>query len=64
MVEAVRGRTRPKAIDLFCGAGGMSLGFEQAGFDIVFAVDSDGHHVAAHRRNFPSHPTAIHDEIL
>ncbi len=35
----------------------MSLGFEQAGFDIVFAVDADGHHVAVHRRNFPLHPT-------
>ncbi|MBY0523925.1 MAG: DNA cytosine methyltransferase [Gemmataceae bacterium] len=35
----------------------MSLGFEQAGFDIVFAVDSDGHHVAVHRRNFPQYPT-------
>lgn len=46
-------RRRPLAIDLFCGAGGMSLGFEQAGFDIVLAVDSDGHHVATHARNFP-----------
>ena len=57
MAEAANGRTRPKAIDLFCGAGGMSLGFEQAGFDILFALDCDGHHVAVHRRNFPSHPT-------
>jgi len=44
---------RPKAVDLFCGAGGMSLGFEQAGFDVVLGVDYDGHHVAAHQRNFP-----------
>ena len=28
-------RSRPTAVDLFCGAGGMSLGFEQAGFEIV-----------------------------
>ena len=49
-------RPRPKAIDLFCGAGGMSLGFEQAGFDIVLGVDADGHHVAVHKRNFPNHP--------
>jgi DNA (cytosine-5)-methyltransferase 1 len=50
-----RGATsqRPAAIDLFCGAGGMSLGFEQAGFDVVLGVDVDGHHVAAHARNFP-----------
>lgn len=44
---------RPVAVDLFCGAGGMSLGFEQAGFDIAVAVDSDAHHVATHERNFP-----------
>ena len=44
---------RPIAVDFFCGAGGMSLGFEQAGFDVVLGVDIDGHHVAAHERNFP-----------
>ena len=38
---------RPKGIDLFSGAGGMSLGFEQAGFDIVAAVDIDPVHCAA-----------------
>ena len=40
-------------MDLFSGAGGMSLGFEQAGFDIVLAVDRDPYHVAVHKRNFP-----------
>lgn len=44
---------RPIAVDLFCGAGGMSLGFEQAGFDVVAAVDSDRTHAAVHRFNFP-----------
>jgi len=44
---------RPIAIDLFCGAGGMSLGIEMAGFDIALAVDYDGYHVATHERNFP-----------
>lgn len=28
-----------KIIDLFCGIGGLSLGFEQAGFEVVSAVD-------------------------
>ncbi len=49
--------SRPVAIDLFCGAGGMSLGFEQAGFDIKLSVDFDGYHVATHARNFPYAPS-------
>ncbi len=28
-----------KIIDLFCGIGGLSLGFEQSGFDVLYAVD-------------------------
>lgn len=44
---------RPIAIDLFAGAGGMSLGFEQAGFDVVAAVEKDPIHAAVHAFNFP-----------
>ena len=44
---------RPIGIDLFAGAGGMSLGFEQAGFDVVGAVEIDPIHAAIHEFNFP-----------
>lgn len=44
---------RPLAIDLFSGAGGMSLGFEQAGFDVTAAVEIDPIHAAVHKFNFP-----------
>ncbi|MBS0469749.1 MAG: DNA cytosine methyltransferase [Proteobacteria bacterium] len=44
---------RPMGVDLFAGAGGMSLGFEQAGFDIVAAVEVDPVHCAVHKFNFP-----------
>lgn len=45
--------TRPVAVDLFAGAGGMSLGFEQAGFDVVAAIEIDPIHGCAHEFNFP-----------
>jgi DNA (cytosine-5)-methyltransferase 1 len=32
---------RPIAVDLFAGAGGMSLGFEQAGFEVAAALEID-----------------------
>lgn len=44
---------RPIGIDLFAGAGGMSLGFEQAGFDVAAAVEIDPIHCAVHKFNFP-----------
>jgi DNA (cytosine-5)-methyltransferase 1 len=47
-------KSRPIGIDLFAGAGGMSLGFEQAGFDVAAAVEIDPVHCAIHKYNFPN----------
>jgi DNA (cytosine-5)-methyltransferase 1 len=44
---------RPVAIDLFSGAGGLSLGAERAGFDVLAALEYDPIHAAAHAYNFP-----------
>lgn len=44
-----------RVISLFCGAGGMDLGFQQADHDIVWANDIDGDCVATYRRNIGDH---------
>ena len=56
-VEAAASATttsrRPKlrAVDLFCGAGGLSLGLEAAGIPSVFALDSDAAAIATYQKN-------------
>jgi len=52
---------RPIGLDLFCGAGGMSLGFEQAGFDVLAAIDSDPIHINTYSMNFPHSQTICGD---
>jgi DNA (cytosine-5)-methyltransferase 1 len=42
------------AIDLFCGAGGFSLGLRMAGFQIMGALDHDLRAVETYRHNFGS----------
>jgi DNA (cytosine-5)-methyltransferase 1 len=44
-----------KTIDLFCGCGGLSLGFQNAGFDIVAAYDNWKPAIDVYRMNF-EHP--------
>jgi DNA (cytosine-5)-methyltransferase 1 len=44
---------RPIAIDLFAGAGGFSLGIEQAGFEVAVAVEHDPVHAGVYAFNFP-----------
>ncbi|RUR73266.1 DNA cytosine methyltransferase [Chlorogloeopsis fritschii PCC 9212] len=44
---------RPVAVDLFAGAGGFSLGIEQAGFDVLVAVEYDPIHACTYSFNFP-----------
>jgi DNA (cytosine-5)-methyltransferase 1 len=47
-----RARARPTVIDLFCGAGGLSLGFHAAGCHILAAVDVDETAARTYAENF------------
>ena len=40
-------------IDLFCGCGGFSKGFEEAGFNIRFGIDLWNDAIATYKKNFP-----------
>lgn len=48
-------------IDLFCGAGGLSLGFDKAGFKNVFSVEFNPNFAKTYKRNFPSHNLIVDD---
>lgn len=45
----------PSVLDLFCGVGGMTLGFVRAGFTVAGAFDNWGFAVQSYRRNFGDH---------
>ena len=40
-------------IDLFSGCGGMSLGLEKAGYDILYANDLNNDALKTYKHNFP-----------
>ena len=47
--------SRPKAIDLFAGPGGLSLGLTLSGFAVVGAVEWDPDAGATYRHNMGDH---------
>lgn len=53
MQQEERRRQAFTLVDLFCGAGGLSLGFQQAGFKTVFANDIDRLCIETYRYNHP-----------
>lgn len=50
----------PRTVDLFAGCGGLSLGFAQAGFEIVAAYDNWERALECYRANLP-HPAFLLD---
>jgi DNA (cytosine-5)-methyltransferase 1 len=49
----VKAADGPTAIDLFCGAGGLSLGLAEAGFRLLAGADSDPYALETYAANLP-----------
>lgn len=52
----------PRAVSLYCGAGGLDLGFRRAGFDVCWAIDSDKFAVKTYNANLEAN--AICGDVL
>ena len=52
-----------KIIDLFCGCGGLSKGFEMAGFEVKIAIDMWEDAVRTFNHNHGNNPVAICQDI-
>lgn len=51
----------PRALDLFCGCGGLAEGARLAGFRVVAGIDHDPKYIATFRHNFPDAVVAVED---
>lgn len=51
-LSRIHAGARPRVLDLFAGCGGLSLGFQSAGFEIRAAIESDSDAAASHAMNF------------
>jgi DNA (cytosine-5)-methyltransferase 1 len=53
---------QPMVIDLFCGCGGLSSGFEQAGFQVLAGLDKNAIALGTYKKNFPA-SKALHVDL-
>lgn len=60
-METETASSLPKIVSLFSGAGGLDLGFKQAGFTLTFAVDVSPAAMQTHQRNFKEAKSVVAD---
>ena len=54
-LRRLRDGVAPRVVDLFSGCGGMSLGFQSAGYDILAGIELEAIRARTHARNFHRH---------
>jgi DNA (cytosine-5)-methyltransferase 1 len=52
---------RLTAVDLFCGCGGISVGLQSAGFNVLAGVDINKKYICSFTKNFPRAKTITED---
>jgi len=64
MVDMKKGKKKPvlRAVDFFCGAGGMTYGLRQAGIKVLAGVDNDPECEETYKINNPG-SKYIHTDI-
>ena len=60
-LEMISNENKYKCIDLFAGCGGLSLGFEMAGFNIPLAIEIDDWAAETYKKNHSSTEVLIGD---
>ena len=55
--EKIKSENKPKIVDFFCGAGGLSLGFIQEGYQVVLANDIERVAIETYKYNHPEIPS-------
>ncbi len=60
-LNRIRKGLAPRVLDLFSGCGGISLGFQATGFDIVGAVELDPLAAKSHSLNFHKIPNVLQE---
>lgn len=44
--------SKNKVVSLFSGGGGLDLGFKQAGYDIIWAIDNEKNAVETYKKKY------------
>ncbi len=67
-IARLRAGGKPRVLDLFAGCGGLSLGFQAGGFEVVAAVENDPDAARSHGLNLhggtEEYPTLVADDNL